>query len=599
MKELWDNVTAQHIKAAIEKFEKIDESHPEPRNTFLLFNGKKYPAKHIRGLAFELANNREIRKSEYSGGKETATFFNKRGFDVAYGGAKAESSEPVMKRKQPSVSPVSVAVSHRPTTEKTRLSAPPSKARKTKQLSVVGQKNALQRLLQIHCGHIETEKRFEWLRTPDQENLPKEYRPIVDALLKYRSQSGFKKSRRPLLCDIYVEEIKLIIEYDENQHFSAARKISLENYPNSVRLNFSKEEWISACERINAKDNNPIDRDEKRAFYDAVRDIEASKNGYKLVRIKHGDVDWESKESVTHLKSLTSATHTIVRNKENSMEENPARIARLIPTESECDYFGNPIESKSRKLIDIFLASEHGKNHYDIIVTPGGFLTFDFPKRLQYDLDVNVAEKNYVADLQNEAQEVISLFFRQMKPSSLRKLKETADYFSIGIDGFNRFKKHIEFVAIYELKSERIISWTGKFYPTEAQKGDLIKFNDLGTHFLQLNNHRVVVLGCHDLNVFSPRGQANANPNGWKRKIADEFKNLCQEFQPDIIIQHPHTTDTPKIWNLPWRAVERELPSVKHFASGINYLCRNGAPRGKLKDVLDSTKKGNVHDFFL
>jgi|GEM_PF-670455 len=599
MNKLWDNVTAQHVNAAIEKFQRINESYPEPRNTFLLFNGRKYPAKHIRGLAFEIANNREIKKSEFSGGEETASFFSKRGFDVEYGGSKTNDSERLPKRKLTSTSPVNRVSDNQPAADSKRLSKPSMEVRRTKQLSVVGQKNALQRLLQIHCGHIETEKRFEWLRTPDQENLPNDYRPIVDALLKYRGQSGFMKSRRPLLCDIYVENIKLIIEYDENQHFSAARKISLENYPNCLGLNFSKEVWISACERINAKDNNPIDRDEKRAFYDAVRDIEASNNGFRLVRIKHGDVDWEAQEAVTHLKSLTSATLTKVENKKTSMEKNPARIARLITKELECDYEGTPIESKSRKLIDKFLDSEHGKNHYDLIVTPGGFLTFDFPRRLQYDLDIKIAEKDSVVDLQKEAQEVISLFFRQMKSSSLRKLKETADYFSIGIDGRNKFYKGIEFVAIYDLKNERIISWTGKFYPTEAQKNDLIKFNDLNTHFVELNNHKVVVLGCHDLNVFSPRGQANANPNGWKRKVADEFKNLCQEFQPDIIIQHPHTTDTSKIWSMPWKAVERQLPSVKHYASGINYMNRHGAPRGKLSDVLDCTKKGNVHDFFL
>lgn len=156
-------------------------------------------------------------------------------------------------------------------------------------------------------------------------------------------------------------------------------------------------------------------------------------------------------------------------------------------------------------------------------------------------------------------------------------LKETADYFTIGIDGFNPINNQlIELVAVYELKKEKVITWTGKFYPAAGQKRNLIKINDLNTHFVELNNQRVVVLGCHDLNVFNPRGQANADPNGWKKQVADRFKTKCKEFKPEIILQHPHTTDTPKTWNSSWRKVERELPSVKHFASGIKYYNEDG-----------------------
>lgn len=40
-----------------------------------------------------------------------------------------------------------------------------------------------------------------------------------------------------------------------------------------------KRKWKKACKRIDAKHSNPIDRDEKRAYYDTVRDIEAFKHG--------------------------------------------------------------------------------------------------------------------------------------------------------------------------------------------------------------------------------------------------------------------------------------------------------------------------------
>ena len=70
-------------------------------------------------------------------------------------------------------------------------------------------------------------------------------------------------------------------------------RFRLENYHHSIGLNFSKSDWINYCEKINSKDNSPKNRDESRAFYDSVRDIESFKNGYKLIRIKHGEYDWE------------------------------------------------------------------------------------------------------------------------------------------------------------------------------------------------------------------------------------------------------------------------------------------------------------------
>lgn len=572
MKKLWDNITASDVKKAIEFFDKTQENYPEPRNTFLIFNDKKYPAKHIRGLAYYVANKKEISKSEYSGGQETANFFKKLGFSVQY---KKETLKPTETLRQIS--------------KPTKQIEPPK--RTSKKLNVVSQKNAIQRLLQKHYGHIETEKKFEWLKTPNHNELPKEYLPIVKALSNYRNQNGFQKSHYQLLCDIVLEDHKLIIEYDENQHFSKARQITLENYPDNIKIYYSKDAWIKACDKINAKDNSPIDRDEKRAFYDTVRDIEAFKHEYKLVRIKHGDIDWEANDAEKHLSELLSLSDKQVKCGNH-------KIARLVVTGKQYDKYGNPNFTKLEKLIENFLSTEFGKNHFEFILTPGGFLTFEFPAELQRDLDISKAEKQNIPQLQKAANNVLTDFFGGLQSTVFKKLKETADFFTIGIDGFNPTNyQSIELVAVYDLGKEKVINWTGKFYPTEGQKKDLIKINTLDTHFIELNNQKIVILGCHDLNVFSPRGQATANPNGWKKQLADKFKVYCKEFNPEIILQHPHTTDTPNIWNLAWRTVEKELPNVKHFASGIKYYNRNGV-RGDIDKVLEKTKKGDVIDFY-
>ncbi|MEM7826736.1 MAG: hypothetical protein QXQ40_00750 [Candidatus Aenigmatarchaeota archaeon] len=150
MKNLWKNIKREHVISAIQKFETLNPDYPKARNTFLVYNSKKYPAKHIRGLAFEIANNKEIKKSEYSGGQETVKFFRKLGFEVEY---KKESIKEVSAKKEAFI----------------------------KRLSVVKQ-NALQRVLQKSFGIIETEKKFEWLKTPNPEQLPAEYKKVVEAL---------------------------------------------------------------------------------------------------------------------------------------------------------------------------------------------------------------------------------------------------------------------------------------------------------------------------------------------------------------------------------------------------------------------------------
>jgi len=135
----------------------------------------------------------------------------------------------------------------------------------------------------------------------------------------------------------------------------------------------------------------------------------------------------------------------------------------------------------------------------------------------------------------------------------LSKLKTVADYFTIGFDCINqKAKQTIELVAVIDLKNDQIVQWTGKFYPTEAQKRNLVKINDLSSHFINLNNQNVVILGCHDLDVFHPRGQANVVPHTYKGKVSAKFKRECKKFKPDIILQHPHSTYYARTWSPAW-----------------------------------------------
>jgi very-short-patch-repair endonuclease len=176
------------------------------------------------------------------------------------------------------------------------------------------QKIALRTLLQKRFGQVECEKTFDWLKTPRKgctlSECPADYKTIIKALCDYRNRSDFFGMRScKLKCDFVIEKRKLIIEYDERQHFTAARKIALKKYPKDVRLHFSQSDWVKHCETINAHDNDPPYRDEQRALYDSLRDIEAFCNGWTLIRIKDGDIDWTTANTGTFNKLLNHGNH--------------------------------------------------------------------------------------------------------------------------------------------------------------------------------------------------------------------------------------------------------------------------------------------------
>jgi very-short-patch-repair endonuclease len=253
------------------------------RNTFLVYDNKQYPAKHIRAMAYELAFNEPADKSNFSGGKETVDFFEQLGFTVDY---KANSIKRTPIRATNELDGIrrNVSMSHH---------------------DVIEQKNALQlHLNRYFKGDIVSEKTYDWLKTPDVENQLHDYRKLIKALKTYRGHANIGKSNYKLRCDFVSESHKTIIEYDERQHFTKARQISLENYPEDVIPNFNVGYWIDSCKAINARDNHPSNRDEVRAFYDSVRDIESFKHGYRLIRIKHGDYDWESDGGQQYLQAL-------------------------------------------------------------------------------------------------------------------------------------------------------------------------------------------------------------------------------------------------------------------------------------------------------
>jgi len=101
----------------------------------------------------------------------------------------------------------------------------------------------------------------------------KDLATIYEALGAHRGFRHFVRARKLPPCDFFVPRPRFLVELDESQHFTACRAVSLRNYPETLPLGFDREEWLALCESTNAKDNDPLWRDETRAWYDTLRDL--------------------------------------------------------------------------------------------------------------------------------------------------------------------------------------------------------------------------------------------------------------------------------------------------------------------------------------
>jgi len=157
-------------------------------------------------------------------------------------------------------------------------------------------KETITKLLERIYGKVEQNYKFEvgtrledFLNTSCYEKL----KEILEALQNHRGFREFVKAKTLPNCDFFVPNPSFIIEFDESQHFTLPRKIALEKYPNELELGFSRERWIALCQKINARDPNPPDRDEKRAWYDTLRDFLPAIKGLKpTVRLFARDSVW-------------------------------------------------------------------------------------------------------------------------------------------------------------------------------------------------------------------------------------------------------------------------------------------------------------------
>lgn len=159
----------------------------------------------------------------------------------------------------------------------------------------------MQELLNAIHGDCRPNHQFPWSARPEDyagSAIGAPLETIRAALGDLRGHRDFIKSALMPPCDYFVADPPFIVEFDENQHFSRARLVTLSNYPEGISVGFEISRWQELCREIDAVDDTPFDRDERRAWYDTLRDLLPTVHGFKpTVRLYAKEFMWCSLET--------------------------------------------------------------------------------------------------------------------------------------------------------------------------------------------------------------------------------------------------------------------------------------------------------------
>ena len=576
------NITRNHVLQAIKDV--ANEGIPSGRTSkkfSLLYNGRRYPPKLIVSRANVYANGHPLDSSLFSGGKETNSFLQKLGFTI-----EGEKGTSLRKRKQPRSRPRSTG-SHQ--------------GIHCKQCKV-----QIEHFLTSLYGEVKRGYQFEvgvlphlFLHSP----FGRELQEIYKALQDYLGHQQFVRAAQLPPVDFYVPNPGFIVEFDEPQHFTVPRGLALSKYPHELTLGFSKEKWHRLCEQIKARDPDPVYRDEQRAWYDTLRDFLPTIVGLKpTTRLYARDQRWceldpESPSDLARFKSyLTGCNDSLPV--EVRADDSPC-LARIIIA----GVWDGDVDTARRVLNAVCEQWPEGVK-VDCLITCGAFLYFEWPCDLPEIEDNLFPPPNALNLLQREAEAQCNCLL----DGRLRtRLKKHVRYLTVGIDAHSEEPiislsstiirhPHVELVTLIDLETGSY-HWTGKSYPTSGQETGLLRVADIDSHFLELACGTVMILGCHDLSMFNPRGIAVTKAQ-WRQDTRRTFLNTAKSRKPKLVLHHPHTTDSVRTWLASWNRLSVELQSVERFIGAGRYHREEGV-RSDLSDVLSATKQGASIDFVI
>jgi hypothetical protein len=571
-------LSKDHIERALQQID--SEGVPPGRDSrkySLIANGRKYPPKYVLSLAAFYAYGRKLRSYEFSGGIETNKLLEKLGFTIEDQSGKQFHSVPVKHR--PTKSHGHIGESH---DERCPFC-----------------KDTVFQMLKTIYGEVEKNYHLEAGILPEHYSSSQwhpELQAIYNALASHRGFEQFVRAPSLPNCDFYVPKPGFIVEFDESQHFTECRQLTLERYSAFLPIGYDLEDWITHCKTLKMRDNDPPYRDEQRAWYDTLRDFLPSLKGcLPTVRLYSRELKWCNLQptvqtDVDFFRERIERHRTGIEPGRIQIKgDHRAVIGRVIIVGS----WPGEVKSASELLYQISeLWPSDAK--VEFLMTPGAFVRFGNPNDLPY-----------VQDNMRPNPEIVDKLFGQARSQcdavmtdTLRdRLKKCTRYLTLGVDSrksrisqTQHFinESHVEMVCLLDLQTGHY-HVTGKSYPTPQQQGRLLRIPDLASHFCDLECGSTMVLGCHDLTIFNPRAQAVAR--GWRSNVNREFRRLAKERKPKFVLHHPHTTIKTTTWIHAWNELLKELPSVQTYAGNGRYSSDDAgwAKRHSLDDILEKT----------
>jgi len=265
-----DNISKEHVLKAILNINNNGiEKKRKSKSYQLKYNNELYPPKYLISLANKYANNEILEPDTFSGGAETNNFLIRLGFEIVNKDGTVITNEKESKSE--------------------------SKPKHDERCSEC--KNTIIEMFRTLYGTVKIDYKFNIPTNIDEfksESYYKDLLKILNALKNNRGYTDFIRTKNLNRCDLYIPNPGFIVELDESQHFTKARRIALQNYPKNLKTGFNKNKWINICRKINAKDNHPAYRDEQRAWYDTIRDFIyiIKRDMQPTVRIYMGDYEW-------------------------------------------------------------------------------------------------------------------------------------------------------------------------------------------------------------------------------------------------------------------------------------------------------------------
>ena len=285
------NISRDHIIQAIHEVER--EGIPVrrlSRKYQVLYNGAAYPPKYLISRANYYANGEEHPPESFGGGGESNGYLRNWGFTVV--DMSGQVPRPEIRMTSPNED-AQEGPHDKPRGKSQNVLKTGRKTRHTERCPAC--KAAVEKMLAKIYGDVIREYGIRVETNPEHFSETQHaecLRAIHATLAGFRGHDGFAKAKS-LNVDYFVPSENLIVEFDESQHFTEARKIALEQYPDSLDAGFSRSRWRGLCLSLDKHDNDPPYRDEQRAWYDAMRDFYPSENGLKpIVRLYAGEMRW-------------------------------------------------------------------------------------------------------------------------------------------------------------------------------------------------------------------------------------------------------------------------------------------------------------------